>query len=133
MQQVAAGQVVRLAQVQVIVAGLGLGAQPQAALLVMQVPLQRNHGRRGGHRTEPLADHQAPLDEPDEQVAALAQHGAGRLGDLLQARQRPPAQRGQRLGQPDRFDHVRGRRRNPLVAQHGGGLGQPPLEGLPGR
>ena len=111
MQQAAASQVVRLAQVQVDVARLGpqdFRAQPQAALLIVQVPLQRHHRRGGGHRTEPLADDQAPLDEPGERVAAFAQHGAGRLGDLLQARQRSAAQRGQRLSQPDRFDDVRG-------------------------
>ena len=130
MQQAAAGQVVRLAQVQVVVPGRRLGPQPQVALLVLQVPLQRHHGGRGRHRAEPLADHEPPLDERDEQVAALAQHRAGRLGDLFQAGQRPSAQRGERLGQPDRLDDVRRRRRDALVAQDGGGLGQPPLDGL---
>ena len=129
-QQAAAGQVVRLAQVQVIIPGRCLGPQPQVTLLVLQVPLERHHGGGGRHRSEPLADHELPLDERGEQVAALAEHRTGRLGDLFQAGQRPSAQRGERLGQPYGFDHVRRRRRDALVAQDGGGLGQPPLDGL---
>ena len=129
-QQAAAGQVVRLAQVQVVVPGRGLGPQPQVTLLVLQVPLQRHHRGGGRHRAEPLADHQPPLDERDEQLAALAEHRAGGLGDLLQAGQRPSAQRGERLGEPDGLDDVRRRRRDALVAQDGGGLGQPPLDRL---
>ena len=88
-QQVAAGQVVRFTQVQVNLVRRGLGPQPEAALLVAGIPLQRHHRGRGRHRAEPLADDQPPLDQGGEQVAALAQHRAGRLGDLLQARERP--------------------------------------------
>src|ERR1035441_3013744 len=78
-QQVAPGQVVGLAQVQVIVAGRGLGPQPEAALLVVQVLLQRHHGGRGRHGAEPLTDDQPPLDQVGAQGAALAQHCARRL------------------------------------------------------
>ena len=106
-QQVTAGQVGGLAQVQVVVPGHRFWPQPQVTLLGLKVLLQRHHGCGGGHRPEPLADHQAALDEPGEQVAALAQHGPGRLGDLLQPGQRPAAQRGQRFGQPHGLDYVR--------------------------
>ena len=68
-EQAAAGQVVRLAQVQVQVTGRGFRPQPQVTLLLPQVPLQRHHGGSGRHRAEPLgkiADggfrrHQSPV------------------------------------------------------------------------
>ena len=64
-----------------------------AALLIGQVTLERHHGGGGRHRAEPLAHHQLPLDQRDEQVAALAEHRVGGLGHLLQAGQRTAAQR----------------------------------------
>ena len=70
-----------------------LGPQSQVALLILEVPLKRHHGRGGRHRAEPLADYELALDECDEQVAALAQYRTGGLGDLFQAGQRPSARR----------------------------------------
>ena len=77
------------------------------ALLILQVTLKRHHGRGGRHGAEPLAHHQLPLDQRDEQVAALAEHRVGGLGHLLQAGQRTAAQRGERSGEPNGLDHVR--------------------------
>ena len=77
-------------------------------------------GVSSGTAPEPLADHQPPVDQLQAQLVAVAQHRPGRLGDLGQPGQRPPAQDGQGLGQADRLDDVRAGDRQALVAQHAG-------------
>ena len=75
---------------------------------------------------QPLADHQVAGHEVGRHLVAAAQHRPGRLADLGQPGQRPAAQRGQRLGQPDRLDDVRRGDRQVAAAQHPGHLDQPP-------
>ena len=88
------------------------GSQPQAALLSLQVALQRHHRAwPGGTSPSRSPTTSCRWIERERQVAALAEHRAGRLGQLVQAGQRAAAQRGQRFGEPDGVDDVRRRRR----------------------
>ena len=85
-------------------------------------------GVSSGTAPEPLAHHRLAGDQLQQHVVAVAQHRPGRLGDLGQPGQRPAAQHGQRLGQPDRLDDVRAGDRQVLGAQHPGDLDQPPRD-----
>ena len=95
-QQPAAVQVGRLAQVEVESRGAGLRPQPQVPLLVPQVALQRHHRRGVGHRAELLGDHQPALDQldgrslPSQSTARAASVTSSRPASGRRAARRAP-------------------------------------------
>ena len=131
MQQAAALQVGRLAEVERLRRLRGIGREPQPLLEPVEVLLQ------AGRTASPPAPRRArsptielAADQPHRRLVAEAEDGARRLVQVGEVRQRPAAQRRQRLGQPDRLDH-RGRRGiEPLLAQQPGHPGQPALDHL---
>ena len=127
MQQAAPLQVVGLAEVEHPGCLGGVGRQPEALLLPLQVVDERDGRRFVGDAAERLADDQLAADQPHGHVVAEAEDRPRRLVQLLQARQVPVAQRRQGLGQADRLDR-RGRRGiQPLIAQQPGHAGHPAL------
>jgi hypothetical protein len=105
-QQPAALQVDLPAQVEVDVAGLRGGRQPQPPLRCGHVAGDRHAGGLPRHAAEALADDKPALDQLEPQRVALAQHGERGVGDLGQAGDGPTAQRRERVGQPGRLDDV---------------------------
>ncbi len=124
-QQPGAGRVGLLAQVEVELARLGRGLEPQGALEPGQVALERDGGRVLGHRAERVADHQPVPDQREGDVRALAHHRAHGVQRLGEPGQRAAAQPGEGAGQPDRLDDVRGGDRVVLGAEQAGGPGEP--------
>ncbi len=105
-QQAAALQVRLLSQVEPQCARLRLRSQPQPGLLGSQVMLQRHRRHVGRHDAHALANDQPPTNEAHRLGVATTQNGLGRLIELIQCRERPPAQRRQRLGQSHRLDEM---------------------------
>ncbi len=104
---------------------LRLGLQPQAPLQPVDVLLQRDHRRLLGHLAEAVADHELGAHERQRDVGAVAQHGAGRVEQLVEARERPLPHAGQSARQPRRIDHLRGGGIEPLRAQQPRRAAQP--------
>jgi hypothetical protein len=78
-QQLAALAVRVGAQVEVEGGRFRLRAQTQAALLLVQVALQGNHGRVGRHCAHPLAHDEPLVDELHRRGIPKAEHGLGRF------------------------------------------------------
>src|SRR5262245_51699953 len=84
MEQMAALEVVGLAQVEVVVAPAGLVRHTQPALLARQILLERRLWRLARHIAKRLADDQLFVDQAHRHLAAEAED---RLRGLVQLRQ----------------------------------------------
>ena len=113
-QQVAAGQVGGVAQVEFERALQRLGFEAQAFLLLLQVALQGHGGHIGRHLAQALAHRQGAVDELQRRGIAHEHGGAHRFVHVVQARRAVAAHGGQRVRQPDGLDDV-GRRAVDLV------------------
>ena len=120
----------RLAQVQVPGPDLRLPPHPQGPADPVQIGLQRHSRDPLVHRPQSLADHEMLGDVLDRPLVTIAQHRTGRFGHLGESGERPGAQTGQCLGQPDRLDDVRARRRQVPLPQTARDPGQPAHDGL---
>ena len=132
MQQPAALAVVVAPQVERELLDLRLRLQPQPPLQARDVLLERDHRRVLGDLAEPVADDQLGAHERERHVGAVAEHGAGGVEQLVQARQRAVADARQRARQPHRVDDLGGRRVEALGAQQRGGAAEPARDGIVG-
>ena len=124
-QEVAARQIVGLAQIEIQYLPRGFGLQAQAFLLLFQIPLERDGGRGFGNRPQFVAHDKLTLDEAQRRGVAHADRGLQRFVKLRQAGAGALAQGGQRRGETRGFDDVGGRAVHVLFAEQAGGVGQP--------
>ena len=130
MQQLAAGEVVFLAQIEREFPAGGLGFQAQALLRDGQVLRQRHAGHAFRHAAQRFAHHQPLVQQAQRQRTCVISTGPAedRLGGVVhlgQPRQAQTAYGGQRLAQPHGVDHLGARRIEFVLAQHPGTAGQP--------
>ena len=95
MQQPRALAVDLAAQVERDLLDLRLGLEPQAPLQARDVLLERDHRRVLGDLAEAVADDQLGAHERERHVAAVAQHGACGIEQLVEARERAVADAGE--------------------------------------
>ena len=120
------------AQVEVEGAGVRLALQLRGAAGAQQVGLQRHRRDVVGDRPEPLPHDQVVGHEPGRERVALAEHRPGGLVDLRQPGERPAAEPGEVVGQPDRVDDVGGGDGQVALAQRVRDPGQPAGDRLVG-
>ena len=125
MEQLAAGEVSLVAQVEVFGRDFGGGRQAQAALLGLQVARQGDGWRVLRDGAHPLANFQLVADQRQACGVAVAEHGQGRLAHLGQTGHRQIAQGRQRRDQPHGLDDAGGGDIQPLGAQRPRGANQP--------
>ena len=117
MQQMAARQIGRLAQVEIERPIHRFHFEAQAFLLLVEIVLQRHQRRAGGNAAEPIPDGQGAVNQPHRGVIAQTDHGAQGLIQFIQTRLRPFAQGRQGFGQPHRFDDVSRGTIQPFLAE----------------
>ena len=104
---------------------IGRDLHPQRLLLRNQIALQRHARRVLWNLAQPAPHDQLPLDHPHRQRVAVTQDRERRFRELLQPRNRPPANRRERLRQPDALNHARGRRIKIFLAHEACHLREP--------
>ena len=124
-QEVAARQIVGLAQIEIQYLLRGFRLQAQALLLLPQIPLERDGGRCFGDRPQFVAHDKLALDEAQRRGVAHADRGLQGFVKFRQAGAGPLAQGRQRRGEARGFDDVGGRAVHVLFAEQAGGVGQP--------
>ena len=132
MQEPAALAVDLAAQVQRDLLRPRFGLEPEPALELGHVLLERDHRRLVRHGAQPMPDHELLAHDLQGQLGAEAQHRAGGVEQLVQPGERAVADAGQRHRQPRRVDDLRGARVQALGAQQPRGAREPARHGLLG-
>ena len=122
MEQLRSTQSRRRAQVELERASLSAGWEPRRLLSGADVTGQGHLRGVCGHVADGAADRQLVDQSGHCFVGGQGQHRRGRIEDFGEAAARPPADDGQRIGEPRRGDQVVGRRGEAVAAQRGRGV-----------